>query len=129
MAASDDIVSRADSLMMKRRRSFVAGQPAATPPPAEDEDLPVLTEILAPEAALAETPPDRQDDTLVSLQAADLAQAVQQRLAAELPSLIEASLALVEQEIRQGIADTVDSALKDFIARRQQLRLPLGESE
>lgn len=130
MSASDDIVSRADSLM-KRRRSFVAGQPAAeqAPAPDEDEDLPVLTEIVAPEAALAEAPPDRLDDTQLALQAADLAQAVQQRLAAELPDLIDACLALVEREIQEGIADIVDNALKAFIAQRQPAAPPPDEFE
>ena len=55
MAESVDIVDRADSLM-QRRRTFVATRsvPPAPLPLAEDDDLPVLTEVVSPEAAVAE---------------------------------------------------------------------------
>lgn len=128
----------------RRRRAFVAapkeaplrGAPVmprleeidlAATTPADDEDLPVLTEIVAPEAAVAEAAPDRFDETLVSILAADLAHSIESRLAVELPSLIEATLDSFQQDLRRGIVAATDAALKDFLARRQQLRLPLDE--
>ncbi|HEX5804050.1 MAG TPA: hypothetical protein VFY24_13575 [Azospira sp.] len=140
----EDIVSRADSLM--RRRSFVA----RTPPPPEappapalspearpaplvaldfDEDIPVLTEEVQPETPAGSAPRDRFDETLAARLASEFAHTLERRLAAELPSLVEASLAVLEADLRRGILDTADSAIKDFLARREQLRLPLDEPD
>lgn len=141
--SSDDIVSRADSLM-RRRRSFVAGTPATAatgaigdqlPPPAApvaseaDEDIPVLTEEVMPDMPAAGAPRDRFDETLAARLASEFSHTLERRLAAELPSLVEASLAVLEADLRRGILDTADSAIKDFIARREQLRLPLDEPD
>ena len=68
MAAPSDVVDRAD-LLMRRRRTFVAARPSApqiatsiAPPPAiEDDDLPVLTEVVSADAAGFETPSERFD--------------------------------------------------------------------
>ena len=58
MADSSDVVDRADSLM-RRRRSFVAAPPASqpahiveTPRIVEEDDIPVLTEVVSAEAAV-----------------------------------------------------------------------------
>lgn len=136
--SGEDIVSRADSLM-RRRRSFVAGTPppVATAPaaalpsaPAEtDEDIPVLTEEVLPETPAGAAPRDRFDETLAARLASEFAHTLERRLAAELPSLVEASLAVLEADLRRGILDTADGAIKDFLARREQLRLPLDEPD
>lgn len=124
----------------RRRRAFVATPraevvmpkleeivlPAAAP--SEDEDLPVLTEIVEPEPAVSEPPAEeRFDETLVAILVADIAHAIEQQLAVELPTLIEASLLSAKEELRAGIGATVEVALRDFLTRRQQLRLPLDE--
>jgi hypothetical protein len=62
--ADDDtteVLRKADALI-RRTRVFVAGASApSTPPPAPDDDLPVLTEIVTDrEAALATAPPHMQ---------------------------------------------------------------------
>lgn len=135
--SAEDIVSRADSLM-RRRRSFVAGIPVEAPPlaaspqpvPAEtDEDIPVLTEEVLPETPAGTAPRDRFDETLAARLASEFAHTLERRLAAELPSLVEASLAVLEADLRRGILDTADGAIKDFLARREQLRLPLDEPD
>lgn len=143
----DDIVSRADSLM-SRRRSFVATptpQPAArvAPPPDADPplpvltqavpleaeaDIPVLTEEVTPDAPTA-APRERFDETLAARLASEFAHSLERRLAAELPSLVEASLAVLEADLRRGILDTANDAIKDFLARREQLQLPLEEPD
>jgi len=135
MADNNDVFNRADSLIKGRRRAFVATPVMprlaevdfAAAAPAEDEDLPVLTEVVTPEAAVSEAGPDRFDETLVSILAADLAHSIESRLAVELPSLIEATLDSFQQDLRRGIVAATEAALKDFLARRQQLRLPLDE--
>ena len=132
MAEQSDIVDRADSLM-RRRRSFVAA-PASKPemasvalPVIDDDDLPVLTEVVSAEAAVSEEPSDRFDETLVSLLASDIAHAIGQQLTYDLPSLLETTLLNAGEELRAGITATMETALRDFIARRKQMRLPLDE--
>jgi len=132
MAEHSDVVDRIDSLM-KRRRSFVATSASKTEttsaalPASDDNDLPVLTEVVSAEAAVSEVSPDRFDETQVSLLASDIAHAIGQQLTYELPTLLEATLLNAGEELRAGITSTMETALRDFIARRKQLRLPLDE--
>jgi len=134
-----DLVDRADALMQpdgpaaRRRRSFVAA-PAEKAASAllaanEDDDLPLLTEVIVAEEPVAQTRPDRVDETLLAIIAADLVHNLQQQLAVELPTLIEASLIGAQNELRSGINSTLELALRDFLARRQQLRLPFDDPD
>lgn len=140
--AADDVVSRADSLM--RRRSFVATPPPAPEPvltlddfpvliaeaiPATDDDIPVLTEEVLPDIPASSISRDRFDETLATRLASEFAHSLERRLAAELPTLVEASLAVLESDLRRGILDIANDAIKDFVARREQLRLPLEDPE
>ena len=131
---SSDVVQRADSLM-RRRRSFVAAPapqlPAVPPelPIPEEDDLPVLTEVVSAEAAVSEGGADRIDETQIALLASEIGHAIGQQLAAELPTLLEAVLLNAGEELRSGINSTIEMALRDFIARREQLRLPLDETD
>ena len=97
--------------------------------PDDLDDLPVLTEIVSPEAAVSEANPDRFDETLTAILAADLAHSISTRLGVELPGLIEATieatLDTLQSDLQRGIMAATEAGLKDFIARRQQLRLPL----
>jgi len=148
MADQDSIVDRVGALMRpesagaRRRRSFVAGvgrkderaeqagTAAQSSPTLEDEDLPVLTEVI-PEEQLAPPPeppkPEQDDETLLAIIAADLVHSLENQLAIELPTLIEATLLSAQSELRNGINSTLEMALRDFLARRQQLRLPLDD--
>ena len=121
----------------RRRRSFLAASASSAGPFAElpaveteneDGDLPLLTEIVPIEVAAPATSADRLDDARLSLVAGDLVHALEQQLAIELPALIEASLLNAQNELRAGISRTLNTALRDFLARRQQLDLPLGEA-
>lgn len=136
MADSSDVVDRADWLM-RRRRSFVATPPASqpahidiveTPRIVEEDDIPVLTEVVSAEAAVSEESPHREDDTQITLLASDLAHAIGQQLTYELPTLLEAVLINAGEELRIGITETMETALRDYIARRKQLRLPLEDT-
>ena len=134
MADSSDIVDRADSLM-RRRRSFVAAPPAGQPAHivetqriVEEDDIPVLTEVVSADAAVYEGSPHREDDTQITLLASDLAHAIGQQLTYELPTLLEAVLINAGEELRIGITETMEAALRDYIARRKQLRLPLEDT-
>lgn len=143
MTEQSDVVDRADALMHpegsspmgRRRRNFVAtpngkAVPAALPKQAyEDDDLPVLTEVVSAEAAVSEDRTDRFDETQVTLLASDIAHAIGQQLTDDLPALLEAALLNAGEELRAGITSTMETALRDFIARRKQLRLPLDEPD
>lgn len=139
MADITDVVDRAD-LLMRRRRSFVAAQPIraepipeiptlTTPASTLEDDLPVLTEIVSAEASVSEKRVERLDETEVALMAAEIAHAIEHQLAIELPTLIEAVLLNASEELRSGINSTMETALRDFLARRKQLRLPLDETD
>ena len=126
------VLNRADALMLKRRRSFVAipgGLPNKSDGvPPDDEDVPVLTEVVSAEEIVAKPVNKRLlDETQISLIAAEMSEAIQQQLVFELPTLIEAVLVSAGEELRAGITETMEMAMRDFIARRKQLRLPLDE--
>ena len=141
MADPNTVFDRVDALIRpdgsglggRRRRSFVAAasdrtESLAQPfPTIEDDDLPVLTEVVAIEEPVAAPAPtsDRVDETLLSIVAADLVHSIEHQLAIELPTLIEATLLNAQNELRTGVNSTLEMALRDFLARRQQLRLPL----
>ena len=153
MTDYSDVVDRADSLMRsenhstggnsapssgRRRRSFLATAHAGTEqttvplPLIEEEDIPVLTEVVSIETALSETQlieghSEHFEETQIAILASDIAHAINLQMAYELPTLIEATLLNASAELRAGITSTVDTALRDFIARRRQLRLPLDE--
>jgi hypothetical protein len=88
----------------------------------------VLTEVVSAEAAVSEESPHREDDTQITLLASDLAHAIGQQLTYELPTLLEAVLINAGEELRIGITETMETALRDYIARRKQLRLPLEDT-
>ncbi len=131
MADPSDVVDRADTLM-RRRRSFVAtpsakGANSRLRTPVNDDDLPVLTEVVSAEAAVSEGGPDRFDETQVLILASDIAYAIGQQLTDDLPTLLETALLTAGEELRAGITSTMETALRDFIAKRKQLHLPLDD--
>lgn len=133
-------------------------------PPTEDDDLPILTDVILIDAALADatqpSPPDHQqeeafgeaaeevptvraidiaadspgnieeaypassigetpaDEAAADL-AADIARLCRERLASELPALLENLLNAAEKELRAGIAAIVDDALREAMTRHQ----------
>lgn len=133
-----DIVDRLDALIQKRR-SYVAqvdppngaagGRPIEVAAAVnEDDDVPVLTEVVdiaevsidAP-ATAGPTPVEPMLDAI----AAELANALHQRLADELPSLLDTAFEHFSDEVRAGIRGITETAVRDFIERRRQLNLPL----
>lgn len=124
MSASKSLLERVDSLM-QRKRKFVAGAPStpeSSTSPADDEDLPILTEVVDISEVSSDAPNhavhaslDPQFDALGQ----EFAQRLQQRLAAELPRLIDESSARLAAEIRQAVQRIADEALHEFVTRRR----------
>lgn len=123
------VVARADALMQRRRQSLL---------PAEGEDLPVLTEVVDPDADLPiltaeedawpealEPEPSAPDPAVLDILAHELARRLGERLAAEIPDLVatalQSVLTEVGEELRQGLAATTETAIRDFLAEREKL--------
>ncbi|WP_319243653.1 hypothetical protein [uncultured Propionivibrio sp.] len=133
MSDTPDVLDRTDSLLRKRR-TFIAAKSSTTPStlpnaPAvsDDEDIPTLTDVVSPEAAISEPRSERIDETQVTLLASEVAHAFGEQLAKSLPSLIEAALLQTGKELGSGISTVMENALRDFLSRRRQLHLPLEE--
>jgi hypothetical protein len=151
MADDSDLIDRANSLInadtaaagsnressrrLRRRRSFLASTPLeitalpALPARAagDDDDLPLLTEVVLPapiaaEKSASKVAPVRRQDL-----AADLVDLIDPRLQSELPTLIDATVQHASDHLRRGIDAAVATAVRDFLTERGQLRLPLED--
>ena len=115
------VLARADALR-PRRRPTGAGEADDLPVLTEivDDGIPVLAETLPPPA-----PGPAFDADQLNLLAEELAHRLRSRLAAELPSLVEAALnaavAGLTADLRQGIDETTRAAIDDFVAERQRI--------
>lgn len=123
-----DVLGRLDALAGKRR-SFVAGGAAGTEPARnEDDDLPLLTEVVDIAEVSGDQPHSRSQglsEPLLEAMAAELANAVQQRLTADFPALLDEAVGRLSDELRRGMHQIAESAVRDYLARRRQLSLPL----
>ena len=130
----------------RRRRSFLAERREealdidTVPADLEEEDIPVLTEVVPPDTPfepVTTEPVDSPDelDPMIAVEsrieelAADMARAIAEQMAYELPTLIEATLLNAGAELRNGITATMETALREYIAQRKQLNLPLDGAE
>lgn len=152
MADDEDLLSRANSLInsdsgavrgerrnnprpMRRRRSFLASINADqvdsgqrfTRRGSDDDDLPLLTDIVVAAEAEPETSVDDIAADLRPTLAAELGQLIDRHLAAALPTLVELAVLEAAQHLRQGIEASIATAARDFVAQRGQLQLPLEE--
>jgi hypothetical protein len=146
----------------QRRRSFLASRqdeiPEAQIPPLkteddqpfpplfpiakEEEDIPLLTEVISAEKELEaeeREAPVSGEASPVSLAASEfdanisveelvkqMTEAIDQQMAYELPTLVEATLLSASEDLRSGIASTMEAALRDFLARYKQPSFPEG---
>ncbi|MBL8394949.1 MAG: hypothetical protein JNK99_09410 [Candidatus Accumulibacter sp.] len=152
MTNDRDLILRADSLInpeaagerresarhTRRRRSFVASttqREAAdlaaqvSSPGSEEEDLPLLTEVVLPPSDLAEArdEPESVKAILRPILTAELTSLLDCQLSSELPTLIESALQSAGEQLQHAINATITTAMRDFIAQRGQLQLPLEE--
>lgn len=127
-SGDDPLVDRIDALMRKRR-SFVAAD-AASARPAEEEDIPELTEIvdlsqLSDASAEGGTLPV---EPIIQALANDLAHAIEYRLKTDLPGVLDSAIDKLALDLRRGVAGVLEAAVLDFLGRRQQLRLPFPDT-
>lgn len=132
MTPADKLIDRADSLM-QRKRVFVAGAPQATTTnelaTSDDEDLPILTEIVDISEVSGDTPNATARpllDPLADAVTQEFALQLQQHFASELPGLIDQATAKLASELQQTVQRIAEQCLRDFVAQRRQLALPLA---
>lgn len=132
----DTVVTRADALMQRRRPS-----PLAASHEAPGQEPPILTEVvpadmdaplLVSDEPPAPTPPKDGtaaaadfESAVMDILAHDFAQRLQQRLTESIPALVEsaleAALAGITEELRQGLAASADAALEDILSQKTPL--------
>jgi iron-sulfur cluster repair protein YtfE (RIC family) len=126
-----DFLGRLDALAGKRR-SFVAGSAGAgDSAKGDDDDLPMLTEVVDITEVSGDQPNSLShglSEPLLESMAAELANAVQQRVTADFPMLLEEATQRLSLELRRGIHQITEAAIRDYMARRRQLSLPLDDT-
>ncbi|MGL5633084.1 MAG: hypothetical protein ACRDD3_12055 [Azovibrio sp.] len=110
---NDAIVARADSLMHKKSRATAApSYPKLHPLQDDEEDLPVLTDVVTP-ASTSNTPLELEAIT------EQLSQSIQRKLAAEIPVLVEAALhstmAELTKTLHAGLDESIQAGIQDFL--------------
>jgi len=151
MADDADLLSRADALIkpeagapfseqqeprqrLPRRRSFIASATGMAAQdrqqrlfaPDNDDDLPVLTDVVLPPATTAA---DEIADAAAGLRAAladELAENLHRRISEELPELVAGILVRASAELRVSLQAALAETVSDYLAQRGQLRLPLA---
>lgn len=130
----NDVIDRLNALMQKRSSSGRAPEPPtlttiAPDSPEDDDDgeahIPVLTNevdfITMDEGVPFPHSPEEQDEVAVEtpspeVLAAEFANLLQQRLATELPPLLEATFLRLSAELYQSVGDITQAAVNDFLA-------------
>lgn len=138
--AGHSVVARADALMQRRRaqQGELDDLPVLTEavPSLDDDDFPVLTAI-EPEVRPATTPPaplpsepkpvahpPALDPQAFEKLAQELTKTITARLNAEIPHLVhialQETLVSIEKELRTGISEATDTALRDFLKAKSR---------
>lgn len=122
---SNAVMAKADALM-RRRRVFIAGKPPPTTSPAEEPEIPVLTEIVDPVAQTAPPPPEVPPE-LIERQNAYVLAAVETWLDNQLPQAVTSvldrlSVRLIDDLERQIRTELLPGLIEDS---RQKLLFPL----
>jgi hypothetical protein len=133
MTEHRDVIDRIDSLV-NRKRVFVAGARTVSSGrhAAEDEDIPMLTEVVDITEVSSDAPTRAAHppiEPLLDAVTLDFAYQLQQRFALELPTLIDEATNKLKIELQQNMHRITDQCLREFVARRQQLPLPLPDAD
>jgi len=129
--AGPSVVARADALM-QRRRAQQNGEmddvPLLTEALAlpEDDDFPVLTAVESETPPAAAAPATALNPETFDQLAHALTRTITARLNAELPHLVhialQETLGRVEEELKNGIGDATEAALRDFLKEQARRR-------
>lgn len=118
---NDPIVARADSLMHRKSRPATTPRtyPKLYPLQEDEEDLPVLTDIVTP-TSRNDTEPPLELAALTE----QLTQSIRRKLAAEIPVLVEAALhsamAELTQTLHAGLDESIQAGIQDFLKEKSR---------
>lgn len=115
---NDPIVARADSLMHRKSRpATTRTYPKLYPLQEDEEDLPVLTDIVT---SRNDTEPPLELAALTE----QLTQSIRRKLAAEIPVLVEAALhsamAELTQTLHAGLDESIQAGIQDFLKEKSR---------
>ena len=141
---SGELAPRRRRFLAERREGGTTSDALSFPTLVEEDDIPILTDVVQEEppeekpepkkysfSPASELPPITISPGPVPLDfpditkehpeelVAQLARAINKQLTYELPSLVEASLLNISDELRTGIMATMDAALREFMAGRK----------
>ncbi|MDR3299288.1 MAG: hypothetical protein LBU43_04630 [Candidatus Accumulibacter sp.] len=125
LATRQDQSVAAEALLIKTQETdpLPLSTPSTLPVVTVEDDIPILTEIVPVEKKKRETPviekappelPTISGNVSLEEFAARMSLAIEEQMAYELPTLVEAALFSVSEELRKGIASTMEVALRDF---------------
>lgn len=123
MDEHEELVDRADALIRRQRSSAAPFTPAVRRTAALGDDLPLLTEVVETDDVTAAAPPRQApadeafSQAIVQIVAAELARSIEHRLGIELPSLVDATLATLRDDLARGVVAATEGAVQDFLAR------------
>lgn len=120
---ADALLRKADALLSRGR----GGHPAASPSfNIEDDDLPLVTEIVPIEGL----PPEPEPDTQLMEQLIDLDTAIKREietwLSREMPEIVERELSLLRERIRAEVMANMRVTLLPRLSDEIASRLPSG---
>lgn len=119
MSDAASLVDRADMLIQRRRfvaKGSSAQQNTLNSPAPDEEEFPVLTEVVAQQIAEEPTPLTFSKEDVEAM-AKEIALAVETQVAYELPTLMEATLCKLGEELRAGISATIETAISRHLAQ------------
>ncbi|MGE5387006.1 MAG: hypothetical protein ACM3SV_14075 [Betaproteobacteria bacterium] len=123
--AGESVVARADALMQRRLAHTATPLPALELPvlteaiPDLEDGLPILTQVADERESSAQPDPELMERLLQ-----EFTRRVHKRIAAELPSLVEAALQValsdLSRELQQGLTETTEGAIRDFLQEQRR---------
>lgn len=125
-----DVIDRLDALAGKRRSFVAQGLPVTESLRPDDDDLPILTEVVDISEVSGDQPNSIShglSDPMIESMSIELANSFQQRMTSDLPLVLDEALARLAAELRHGIHQIGEAAIRDYLARRRQMTLPLDE--
>ncbi|MDR3299768.1 MAG: hypothetical protein LBU43_07145 [Candidatus Accumulibacter sp.] len=129
LATRQDQSVAAETLLIKTQEA----NPLPLPIVTMEDDIPILTEVVSVAEKERETPvseeappdlPAASGNVSLEEFAVRMSQAIEEQMTYELPTLVEATLLNVSEELRKGITSTMETALRDFATRYKPAPLP-----
>ncbi len=133
MAEPDDLLNKADALMARHRPARTGdasylGIPVldeVVVPPAESDDLPVLTELIEPEpaqAGMVEIKPAHTESVAPELPPEEESEALAAKMRASLLAALQPQIdSLIEESLKESLAPLIERLFDDLRGDLQRI--------